>query len=144
MKTHMPLPLLIAAMFLTALGMSGCASQSKQNTSLDETLKQFEIVIRWSQWDGAAGFLSPEYLAENPISTLDMDRLRLFQVTRYEIRSAVPFDDGMGFRQLVALSLFNKNRAVEKSVLYPQEWRYNKEIQRWFLHSGLPDVASAR
>lgn len=136
--------LLIAAIFLAALGISGCASMNKQNKALDETLKQFEVVVRWSQWDGAAGFLSPEYLEAEPISNLDMDRLRLFQVTRYEVRSAVPFNEGMGFRQVVALRMFNKNRAVEKSLLYPQEWHYNEEHQRWYLHSGLPDVTSAR
>jgi hypothetical protein len=144
MKIHTKLPLLIAGIFLLTLGLSGCASSSKQNKELDETLKQYEIVIRWSQWDGAAGFLAPEYLENNPVTRLDMDRLRLFQVTQYIVRSAVPFDDGMGFRQVVNLRLFNKTRAVERSMIYVQEWHYHDEHERWYLHSGLPDVTTAR
>lgn len=134
------LPVLLAAVLLM---LSACAGD-KQSKSLDETLRQYEIIVRWSQWDGAAGFLAPDYLAENPISRLDMERLRLFRVTQYTVRSAAPFDGGKGFSQVVEIRLFNRNRAVEQSLIDQQEWRYDPERQRWLLHSGLPDVTRAR
>ena len=143
MNTFFRLLRLASGVLFFASFFPGCAT-SKQSTSLDETLKQYEVVIRWSQWDGAVDFLDSGYLERNPISRLDMDRLRLFRVTQYTIRSATPFDQGMGLMQVVEIKLFNKNRAVERSLIDQQEWRYNAERERWFLNSGLPDVTKAR
>jgi hypothetical protein len=144
MKNYFRSHMKIAALLILATFISSCASPNRQNKALDETLLQYEQVIRWSEWDGAIEFLDPQSMIDKPISTLDMDRLRLFRVTRYQVRSATPFNEGNSFRQVVELSLFNRNRAVEKRVIDQQEWRYNNERERWFLHSGLPDVVSAR
>jgi len=137
------LQLTLTSLVLAALVLSGCAS-SKQEKTLDAMLLEYEKMIRWSQWDAAVDFLAPEYLEISAPTALDMDRLRLFRVTAYEIRSAVPFDEGKGFRQTVEIRMFNKNRAIERSVRDVQEWRYHPELERWFLHSGLPDVTQAR
>ena len=130
---------LAVSLVLLALSLSSCVTPKKEK-SLDETLQKYEVVVRWSQWDGALDFLAPESLEENPISRLDMDRLRLFRVTQYIVRSAAPFDDGEAFQQTVEIRLFNKNRAVEKTIIDTQEWRYAEDSERWLLHSGLPDV----
>ena len=143
MNTCIRLLRMAAVLFFIAAFFPGCAT-NKQSNTLDETLKQYEIVVRWSQWDGAVDFLDSGYLEHNPISRLDMDRLRLFRVTQYTVRSAIPFDAGMGLMQVVEIKLFNRNRAVERSLIDQQEWRYNVERDRWLLHSGLPDVTKAR
>ena len=142
MNTFIRLLRLATIVLLAAALFPGCAT-NKQNKTLDDTLNQYEIVVRWSQWDGAVDFLASGYLERHPISRLDMDRLRLFRVTQYTVRSAIPFDAGMGLRQVVEIKLFNRNRAVERSLIDQQEWRYNAERERWFLHSGLPDVTRA-
>mgnify|MGYP000529554779 FL=1 len=107
--------------------------------SRGETFKQYETIVRWSQWDAAADFIAPEYIAENPITRLDMDRLRLFRVTSYTVRSTGVYDEGKTAQQVVEIRMFNKNRGIEKTILDQQEWRYNEESKRWLLHSGLPD-----
>lgn len=131
--------------FLTALAvvattvfLAGCPS-NQVDKSRGETFKQYETIIRWSQWDAAADFIAPEYLAEHPISRLDMDRLRLFRVTAYTVRSTGVYDEGMTARQVVEIKMFNANQAVERTILNEQEWRYHEEVKRWLLHSGLPD-----
>lgn len=130
-------------LMMAALLLPACAS-NKQDKSLENTLRQYEMVVRWSQWDGALDFLAPEYLAANPPSRLDMDRLRLFRVTQYTVRSALPFDEGMGLRQAVEIRLFNRNQAVERSLIDQQEWRFDPVRERWFLYSGLPDVTRSQ
>jgi hypothetical protein len=134
----------IVALIVIAFLVNGCASTGNQVKSLEATLLQYEQVIRWSQWDGAVDFLAPQSLKENPVTSLDMDRLRLFRVTRYVIRSSIPYNEGMGFGQVVEVSLFNRNRAIEKRVIDKQDWRFDSVRGRWFLHSGLLDVTSAR
>lgn len=104
-----------------------------------EAFKQYETIVRWSQWDAAADFIAPEYLAENPITRLEMDRLRLFRVTAYTVRSTGVFDEGLTARQVVEIKLFNASQAVERTIIDEQEWRYHEDVKRWLLHSGLPD-----
>lgn len=113
---------------------------SKKEKDLDSRLLQYEQMVRWSQWDGAAGFIAPEYLEENPISNLDMERLRLFRVSGYTIRSAAPLGDGSEFTQVVQISMFNRHQAVERQIIDQQLWRWDEEAEIWMLHSGLPDV----
>lgn len=113
--------------------------KTKEEKGLVETLEQYEIIVRWAQWDAAVDFVSMEYQQEHPITRLEMDRLRLFRVTQYVVRSAVPFDDGNGLIQVVEIRMFNKNQAVERSIINEQVWKYNVESERWQLHSGLPD-----
>ena len=132
----------IVILGLTAL-LTACP-KTKEETDLSDTLLQYDTVIRWAQWDAAVDFISPDYLEEHPVTRLDLDRLRLFRVTQYVVRSAVPFDEGKGLIQVVEIKMFNKNQARERTVIDEQEWKYDEERERWLLHSGLPDPTKAR
>lgn len=121
-----------------AVLLAACTPRPEEK-ALSETLKQYETIIRWSQWDAAVDFIAPEYLAEHPVSRLDMDRLRLFKVTTYTLRSTGIFDEGLTARQVVEVKLFNKRQGVERAIVDEQEWRWNETAKRWYLHSGLPD-----
>jgi len=127
---------------LTAL-LTACP-KTKEETDLSDTLLKYDTVVRWAQWDAAVDFISPDYLEEHPVTRLDLDRLRLFRVTQYSVRSAIPFDEGMGLIQVVEIKMFNKNQARERVIIDEQEWKYNEETERWQLHSGLPDPTQNR
>ena len=121
-----------------AILLAGCP-KTKEDKDLSETLKQYETIVRWAQWDAAIDFVSMEYQEEHPITRLDLDRLRLFRVTQYVVRSSAPIDEGKGLIQVVEIRMFNKNQARERSIIDEQYWKYNEETERWKLHSGLPD-----
>jgi len=123
---------------LAILALAGC-STNQVDESRSEAFKQYETIIRWSQWDAAADFISLEYQEEHPITRLEMDRLRLFKVTAYTLRSTGVYDEGMTARQVVEIKMFNNTQGVERTIIDEQEWRYNEERKRWLLHSGLPD-----
>ncbi len=129
----------LAVTLFLALLLVACVPPKKQK-DLDSRLLQYEQMVRWSQWDGAATFIAPEYLEEHPITNLDMERLRLFRVTSYTVRSAAPLGDGNDFSQVVELRMFNRNQATEKVLIDQQLWRYDEETEVWWLHSGLPNV----
>jgi len=118
--------------------------KTKEETDLSDTLLKYDTVVRWAQWDAAVDFVSPDYLAEHPVTRLDIDRLRLFRVTQYTVRSAVQVDDGNGLVQEVEIKMFNKNQARERTILDEQYSKYDEVRERWFLHSGLPDPTQAR
>lgn len=129
--THLLFALAVAA-------LTACVPNPVED-SRAEAFKQYETIVRWSQWDAAADFISPEYLLEHPITRLEMDRLRLFRVTAYTVRSTGIFDEGLTARQVVEIKLFNSAQAVERTIIDEQEWRYHEDVERWLLHSGLPD-----
>ena len=120
--------------------------KTKEEQDLSDTLLQYDTVIRWAQWDAAVDFVAPDYLEEHPVTRLDLDRLRLFRVTQYSVRSAIPTDneEGKGLIQVVEIKMFNKNQARERVVIDEQVWKYDEEIERWQLHSGLPDPTKSR
>jgi hypothetical protein len=132
---------------LVILGLAALLTacpKTKEESDLSDTLLKYDTVIRWAQWDAAVDFISPEYLEEHPVTRLDLDRLRLFKVTQYTVRSAVPVDEGDGLLQEVEIKMFNKNQARERSVIDEQYWKYDKERERWYLHTGLPDPTRDR
>lgn len=129
----------ILLLVLAAALLAGCIPPKKEK-DLDNRLRQYEQMVRWSQWDAAISYVSPEYLEENPITNLDMERLRLFRVTNYTIRSAAPLGDGNEFAQVVEIRMFNRNQATERAIIDQQLWRWDEDSELWMLHSGLPDV----
>lgn len=132
---------------LVTLGLAALLTacpKTKEESDLSDTLLEYDTVIRWAQWDAAVDFIAPEYLEEHPVTRLDLDRLRLFKVTQYTVRSAAPVDEGKGLVQEVEIKMFNKNRARELSVIDNQYWKYNEEHERWYLHTGLPDPTRGR
>ncbi len=136
-------PVRLTLLALVIMLIASCATQS-QTQSLNATLLNYEKVVRWSEWDGALDFLAPEYLEENPVSALELSRLRLFRITQYHVRSMNPSNDGLSLSQTVEIRLFNRNRAVEQVMTDQQEWHFDEERKRWYLHSGLPDVTKSR
>ena len=123
---------------LAVIALAAC-STNQVDKSRGEAFKQYETIIRWSQWDAAANFVSAEYQEEHPITRLELDRLRLFKVTAYTVRSTGILDEGMTALQTIEIKMFNKSQGVERTIIDEQEWRYDKESKRWQLHSGLPD-----
>lgn len=133
-KTLMRLAALTGVLLIVS-----CATTSGMDKARTEALEQYESMIRWSQWDGAVNYIAPEYLEENPITRLDLERLRLFRVTAYTVRSTQVYDEGKTLTQGVEIRLFHKSQAVERTIYDDQLWKYDEEAQVWMLHSGLPD-----
>ncbi len=122
-----------------ALIMLAACTSNPESKKRGEAFKQYETIVRWSQWDAAADFISSEYQKDHPITRLELDRLRLFKVSAYTVRSTGIYDEGMTARQTVEIRMFNKTQGMERTIIDEQEWRFDEEKDRWQLHSGLPD-----
>lgn len=121
--------------------LAGCPMNDKSKKQ-DETLNNFQTMLRFSEYGGLLNFIDSDYLKENPITSLEMNRLRQYKVSSYDVRSVVADDDEQGFRQVVELKLFNLRTARERTVLYYQYWKWHDPPGVWRLHSGLPDLSS--
>jgi len=123
---------------LVALSLSACAGNQIQRTG-KETMDTWESLVRWSQFDALVDFIHPEYLQDNPVTQLDVDRLHQFRVTEYRVRQILAAPDGERVERIVRLRLFHVHTAHERVVDHREVWRYDPERRAWLLHSGLPD-----
>ncbi|MDT8408883.1 MAG: hypothetical protein RQ741_04730 [Wenzhouxiangellaceae bacterium] len=132
-------------MIAAALVLSACSlPQKQQDQRRTETLDRFEAVLRWNEFDAVTDFMHPDWLEENPVTQLDVDRLHQFRVTQYTLRQVVAEEDGSGIDRLVQLRMYHIHSARERVIEYLEAWRWDEERERWMLHSGLPDVTQRR
>lgn len=131
-----------SAALLSLVFLAGCGAISDRDRLRTETIQRYEATVRWNQFDALVDFMHPEWLEENPVSSLDIDRLHQFRVSQYSVRQvmSVPED---GVDRLVQLRIYNKHTARERVVDYVEAWRWDEERERWMLHSGLPDVTGS-
>ncbi|AKS41301.1 hypothetical protein [Wenzhouxiangella marina] len=130
---------LAALGLLALLALAACSSNSQQRER-DDAIMRWESTLRWSeQYDGLLDFIHPEWLAEHPISTLDIDRLGQFRVTEYRVRQVIASPDGLGLDRRVQLRLYHVHTSRERVIDHREVWRYDEERERWLLHSGIPD-----
>ena len=121
--------------------LAACAVEQMRNkeTILEETLKTYAATIRWGDMTQAIAFVDPKYREAHPMTALDLARYKQVQVTAYNDAPATPISDNE-VRQVVEIGLVNVNTQSARSVVDRQRWRYDKEANRWWLMTGLPDI----
>lgn len=142
-STWKNLACMTAAMTAVLLLATACASR-QQSDRRTETLDRYEALVRWNQFDSLPDFMHPDWLEQNPVTPLDIERLKQFRVSQYRVRQVMSLPDDEGFDRLVELRLYHLHTARERVVEYVEAWRWDPERERWMLHSGLPDVTRAR
>ena len=142
----------IALLAVLMLLVSACASDGASaksgkigsklfNKSRDRALYDYSSAVHWSEFDKAVLFLDPLWLADHPLSKLDMDRYKQVQITGYDVRTSEMEPDG-SFDQVVVISLINVNTQVERKITDHQHWRWDAEAKHWWLTTGLPDLTA--
>lgn len=125
---------------MLVLGLLGaCNTLDEKDKQRTETMDRYEAIVRWNQFDSMVDFMHPDWLAENPVTPLEVERLHQFRVSQYTVRQVLSNSEG-GVDRVVQLRMYNKHTAREKVVEYVESWRWDDERGRWMLHSGLPDV----
>lgn len=124
---------------LIILALAACAG-NQQKRERDSAVERWEEAVRWSQqYDVLLDYIHPDWLAENPVSALDINRLNQFRVTEYRVRQVVTDPDDLGFQRVVQIRLYHVHTRRERVIDHREVWRYDEDLERWLLHSGLPD-----
>lgn len=122
----------------TAL-LGACATPGSKSDLLDNTLQSYAAVIRWGNFEDAAGFVDPATLQEHPLTALDLQRYGQVRVSGYNEQPRRATGDNE-VRQTVEITLANNNTQTVRSVFDRQVWRYDEKAKRWWLMTGLPDI----
>ena len=131
-------------LILTLVLLPSCASMQQGKSKLTGTLEGYKAAVRWGPWESALDYLAPEYLQDNPVTELELNRLRLFGVTAYQERQVITDPEGTVVTQIVEMRLYNKRTAIERTLIDRQLWKWDAEREVWRLHSGLPDPTQSR
>jgi hypothetical protein len=133
-------PMRLIALCLVVLMLSACSSLGAQRTPRDDMLYSYVSAVRWSDFDAALNFVDPEVRLAKPLSDLERERYKQFQVAGYDVKSASEPGEGL-YEQVVEIRLVNRNTQTERIITDRQSWRYDAESKRWWLMSGLPDLS---
>lgn len=125
---------------LLCLLLVACGGRMSKKQSLDHTLYQYGKVMRWSDFNTAMSFFSPDIDKIHKPNRLEIDRMKLFSVSSYVASPIMPGDTENTIIQDVQMKLYNNHTKREKVVVDRQVWEYDKEIKKWWLISGLPNL----
>lgn len=126
----------------TALILAACAGTGQAERERQQAMDRWESLIRWNEHDALVDMIHPDWLAENPIPELDLERLRQFRATQYRVRQVIADPDGLGVERHVEIRLYHVHSARERVIRHREVWRFDEDRGRWFMHSGLPDPRS--
>jgi len=137
-----PFVLLASLLLILACASDGAAARNRSsNKARDRALYDYSSTIHWSEFDKAIAFVDPAWLAEHPVTKLDMDRYKQVQVTGYDVRTSEFLADG-SYEQVVEIRLINVNTQVERMITDHQHWRWDAKAKHWWLTTGLPDITA--
>ena len=134
MKTK-ALPLLVLVICLATT--AGCASFSdmKRMDNFNETVKTYEKMVYWSEFDAALAFREP---GENGGDQPDMDSLKKVRITSYKVKKLIAAADQSQVQQIVEINYYRMDDVTVKTIKDQQIWVFNDKAQRWYLRSELP------
>lgn len=135
-------PFLLVLLAASCALLSACATEKMRTreTILTDTLRSYAQTLRWGEFDQAIGFIDPKILAEHPLTSLEIERLKQVRVSGYDDAPVVPVSDDE-VQQTVKIDLLNLNTQVARSIVDHQTWKYDATAKRWWLVSGLPDIS---
>lgn len=129
-------PLLACVLLL----LCACASTPDRDSALREAQYAWSAAIRWGDFEGAWTQVDPAYRAAHPLSSVELERYRQVQVSRYHDLGGTLSGDRA--TREVEIGVVNRNTLVQRDARYLEQWRYDAQAQRWWITGGLPDFWS--
>jgi len=131
----------LACLLLIAL-LAACASKRPDGNKLQAALYDYASAIRWGELDAALSHVDPEYREAHPLDSIERARFAQLQVSGYYVRQNS--EDASGrVLQTVEIRLVNRHTQTERTIVDQQVWRWDEEARRWWLTTGVPDLAPA-
>ena len=136
---RLPASMIRGSLMLLCLLLAAACGTSSSARERQQAMDRWEVLVRWNQFDNLIDFIHPDYLAENPVTNLDIDRLNQFRVTEYRVRQVLVSPDSDEIERLARIRLYHVHSGRERVVDYREIWRLDDDLGVWLLHSGLPD-----
>lgn len=122
--------------------LAGCATLQKSNRNKlrDQTLQEYAAALRWNGIEGALDYVDPVVRAAHPLTVQQKALYKTVQVAEYQTSGPIASSDDT-VTQTVQLSLIVTASQSVYSVVDHQTWHWDDKAKRWWLETGLPDIA---
>ena len=124
---------------LLAVMASAGAQGRMQRGKLQQVQDAYAASIRWGDFENAWQAVDPAYREEHPMTELEFERYQQVQISGYRDLSTRSGPDGT-VERVVELRVINKHTMAERTERYIERWRWDPEVNRWWLVVGLPDL----
>ena len=116
----------------------GCASMEtgEKMSQFDETSRAYLRAIRWGEFEAAYAF---KKLSARNEEMPNFEDYRTVKVTNYKVKQTIIAEDQSRVIQIVDFQYYRMKDVTVKNLIDRQKWEYDKEQERWFLQSNLPD-----
>ena len=117
----------------------GCAGldMGKENwKKFDQTSKAYLLSYRWGDYDLVPGFRKPPDINEQAPDVQDFSDLR---ITSYKVKQTIMSEDQTIAIQVVDFEYYRTRDVTLRNLTDRQRWEYDKEKERWYLTSDLPN-----
>lgn len=133
------MPKIQSYIILISLLVTGCASVSEMRRidQFEQIAHAYELAIRWSDFETASSYLKDQ---ENPALPAQIEHLKQYQVTSYEVKQFLPSADKSQVIVFANVQYFSKSGLIVKNYSHRQLWKYDPEKETWFLTSGMPEL----
>ena len=123
---------------LTLLAV-GCASvtEMKQMEKFEQTSHTYELAIRWSDFEMASSFIKDQ---EDPGLAAQIEHLKQYQVTAYEVKRFLPAADKSQILVFADVQYYKRDGLIVKNYSHRQLWQFDPDRENWYLISGLPEL----
>ena len=118
-----------------ALLAAACAAtfDFRREELFEDMSKRYGRLVRWSEFDAARPYLSPEAPPERVTVPAGV------RIADYEVKQVAYADDLRRALQTVRISYFKQDSPRLRTIDDLQVWEFNADKGAWFLKSGFPD-----
>ncbi|HET7930442.1 MAG TPA: hypothetical protein VFL63_03500 [Rhodanobacteraceae bacterium] len=122
--------------------LAGCASIQNRNKDRlrDQTLEGYAAALRWGGFQSALSYVDPAVRAAHPLTPQQKALYNTVSVAEYETSGPVAASDN-DVEQTVQISLIVHASQSIRNVIDHQTWHWDDKAKRWWLETGLPDIA---
>lgn len=116
----------------------GCASMEtgQKMGQFDETSRAYLRAIRWGEYEAAFAF---KKLTARDEELPDFENYRTVKVTNYKVKQTIISEDKSRIIQIVDFQYYRMKDVTVKNLIDRQKWEYDKQQEKWFLQSNLPE-----
>lgn len=125
---------LSATLLLMGNLMPAACSHDIYMLRMEEQLGAYGTALRWSRFEQALDMLAPALRVGYDVRAFDY-----VHVTSYNPLHQQESSDRSVLTQKVEIRYFLENEGAEKSMIDLQTWMLDKEKDKWFLQTGLPN-----
>ncbi len=118
--------------------LSSCGSMDtrKKLETLDESIKQYNIAMRWALYNKAQGY---HMLKDGARLKIDPDSLKHIRITGYSVTEKILNDDLTESVVHGEFNYYHNEYGTLKKASFTHNWWYDPDSKSWFNESEFPD-----